>query len=674
MVFKDFINGLVIISLIFILSILITKKELLKFYVDDIVLLLPLFALGISMYSLLFFFDIATYKDFLINNSITEPRNLESTQIDYNFTLIPVFFGFISALFLMIKNQKKYLQICLNIILLIFSLQILSSGSRRGLFIYLSLILFLIFIQTLRLRRENSILKLLAQKSFIFLSLLFFLIFTTYIITLRTPYFYKNHFLEFIGSKNILITKDKITQKVMRYISIIDKSTTYKKIYNALWTPSFNPKDPDSSWGTRIHKSIFPLTGKNIEIVPSGIKGYQLDWSCNPSYYEGIDICESFSLITELKASDGDSFTSSVFCFVTEDFDGTSVTLSVDSRVITEKLVSGNLYANYNLQKRGEWQKLEINFTAKNGDIPIYISFLKNGVKDFSKLRGSVIFAFPQYQLVNSKKLSNSFSSCQIHSILEYNRCTKVDRLNSHLRYTLDNTLPVQNLSFILPNEIDSGKIKNQPFLNNSVHRMLSPSGYYPAGMMSFPLNVLIGQESPLIHEDPLRNWIAKLVSEDTTYQAPKSDIIVNKIQYSFTGDRTERWKFALIIFSKEFNWRQKIFGGGFNFLNWYGYYFLNDKTKSDYPHNPFLYILLYSGIFGLLLYIILLYKVFYYYFKYIKEYHLFFVFFLITYFFTFFSGGSPFDPPIMGFFIIMPFFIHSIQKNPKNDMKDVFI
>ena len=126
---------------------------------------------------------------------------------------------------------------------------------------------------------------------------------------------------------------------------------------------------------------------------------------------------------------------------------------------------------------------------------------------------------------------------------------------------------------------------------------------------------------------------------------------------------RYVRWQFAWQIFTKEFNWRQKVFGGGFNFLNWYGYYFLKDRTKTDYPHNPFLYILLYSGILGVSLYLFFLYKVFYFYLKYRKEYWIFFVFFLITFFFCFFSSGNPFDPPIMGFFMILPFFIHSVHK-----------
>jgi hypothetical protein len=65
----------------------------------------------------------------------------------------------------------------------------------------------------------------------------------------------------------------------------------------------------------------------------------------------------------------------------------------------------------------------------------------------------------------------------------------------------------------------------------------------------------------------------------------------------------------------------------------------------------------------GLIIYCYFLYKVFFYYIKYISEYPLLFIFFLITFFFSFFSGGSPFDPPIMGFFVILPFFIHSIHK-----------
>lgn len=68
--------------------------------------------------------------------------------------------------------------------------------------------------------------------------------------------------------------------------------------------------------------------------------------------------------------------------------------------------------------------------------------------------------------------------------------------------------------------------------------------------------------------------------------------------------------------------------------------------------------------------------KVFNYYIKYIREYPLLIIFFLITFVFTFFSGGSPFDPPVMGFFVMLPFFIHSVHKKDpvtkgKSDLKN---
>jgi O-antigen ligase len=175
-------------------------------------------------------------------------------------------------------------------------------------------------------------------------------------------------------------------------------------------------------------------------------------------------------------------------------------------------------------------------------------------------------------------------------------------------------------------------------------------------------LNTLI-DGSPQNDTDPIRNMASKFISEDTTYYPYKANIEATGNLTSFIGDRVLRWEFAYQIFRKEYTLKQKIFGGGFNFLNWYGYYFLHDKTQSDWPHNPFLSILLYSGIIGLLIYCFFIYKVFFYYLRYRKEYPLLFIFFLITFFFTFFSGGSPFDPPIMGFFVILPFFIHSIHK-----------
>jgi len=129
------------------------------------------------------------------------------------------------------------------------------------------------------------------------------------------------------------------------------------------------------------------------------------------------------------------------------------------------------------------------------------------------------------------------------------------------------------------------------------------------------------------------------------------------------TSSRKARWHYAAQVWKDEFRWHNKLFGHGFDYLDWYNKKFRDDTSVSDYPHNPFISILLYSGIIGFLLYLWLIYWVLKYYLFYRKGYGLFFIGFLMTFFFSFFSGTHPFDPPIMGFFIVLPFFIHLVNK-----------
>jgi O-antigen ligase len=185
----------------------------------------------------------------------------------------------------------------------------------------------------------------------------------------------------------------------------------------------------------------------------------------------------------------------------------------------------------------------------------------------------------------------------------------------------------------------------------------------YTSGFIGSDFKILPFEKMTFIEFGPMKRWIANCFSEDTTYKPPKSVLISDTTKESVQNNRTLRWKFAWQIFGNEYDLKNKIFGGGFTFLNWYGYYFLKDKTKSEYPHNPFLNILLYSGIAGLFLYLFLILKVFFIYSKYRNEYSFFLKSFIIVYFYSFFSGSNPFDPAVMGFFILLPFFIQSIHE-----------
>ncbi len=458
------------------------------------------------------------------------------------------------------------------------------------------------------------------QVLFLILTLLiFFLI----IIFPGTSIYFKNNILDRIGVKRLAYTKILINQTIYRYIHPFDKDITINSLYNKIWRPVFDPMDPDAWSGVGNYKVVQKLSGRNVEMIPVGSKGYLFDSTClgmaSPyhAYY--------FLLLRQDSVQEGDSVLISAYCYVTEDFNGSG------AAVRAEGSVKGNPDKFYDLNNKGCWQKLVLPLNCRKGIISTYLYMNKAGVANFSTLKGGVYFAYPEIKIISQKSIISDTSR-------------QISFLN---RYYFKNR------------EVDKSLSKNE-----------SPSFpaeiIYKSSFLNSDQNEHFAEVVIKDHHDPLRRWIAKLVSEDTVYHGFKANLVIDSIKDDFGEDRTSRWKFALEIFNKEYNWHQKILGGGFNSLNWYGYFYLKDKTRSDYPHNPFLSVLLYSGIIGLILYFILLYKVFFYYIRYFKEYKILAVFFIISFFFSFFSAGNPFDPPVMGFFVLLPFFIHSVHERER--------
>ena len=177
-----------------------------------------------------------------------------------------------------------------------------------------------------------------------------------------------------------------------------------------------------------------------------------------------------------------------------------------------------------------------------------------------------------------------------------------------------------------------------------------------------FPINSQLDNSQFYITNIRLANISRIQYQEKPRYQSEVRNL--NNLLFS---DRTSRWNYGVDCWNTRFKWYNKLFGHGFDYMAWYGEKFMGDPVKYDWPHNPFISILLYSGILGLLFYFWLLVKVVTFYYKYRREYGIAFIGFLLTFFFTFFSGNSPFDPPVMGFFMLLPFFIQSVHKNVKH-------
>jgi hypothetical protein len=580
------------------LTLIISSREHLAVFLRTFVILIIIFAILISFLGFLDLFGVVPYESyFLIERTTDSPF-----PYDNNFGLVPVLFSMVALLqYILFKKQKVSGILLCGILVGVFSAFVILSGSKRGIVLFSLIIAFVILTFIISLFRKKIISN--SARLGLGISILIFFVFTfgVYIFYTQISFTSKNEFLRRIGTKDLTDTKARLSSNTYKFYSLFKPNSSLREYDQKLWSKKFDSKDPGVGWaGTYDYETIFPLTGVNVEIVPEGSKGLLIDSSNKCDTWDG----DSYS-ITSLGRVDTDSAQIaeiSVFCYVSEDFNGNW------AKLILLYTRIGEIHSTYDLQNKGTWQKLTISDKCLTTTAESRFCFYKQGVTDFSSLRGYVIIAYPQFSLHGENGESGSLY------------ITKTDK---------------------------TGIFTNKHIL----------AGFFDISGLSEHIIF-----KPKI--DPIRNWVKRFVVEDTTYFGYKSRIEIKPSSGLFKNDdRFTHWQFSAKLFLKEYNWKQKIIGNGFDHLNWFGYYFLKDRTLSDWPHNPFLSVLLYSGIIGLSIYFFFLYKVFYYYLKYIKEYPLIFIFFIICFFFSFFSGGSPFDPPVMGFFVLLPFLIHYIHK-----------
>jgi hypothetical protein len=644
-IFKDVSNSIILLSIIFLMTFIVNRKEHLKDFIAILINLIITFSIIISIYNILSILNVFENTDPFYSTKKSFTSSI-TKNIDYNFAIIPILFGIICIIFKLTKT--KYIRKILgyNLIFILYSLSIFLSGSRRGMICYFGIVFLLFLIQIHLIFKKDSIfMKLRMVYFYLFLSVFFVSLFT-YEIMINTSSHFKQRVLSAIGSTNSFDTKTRITLAFFRYKSVFNKNTSYQDLYNSIWTTSwesdFDPRDPDSNWGTRTHSTIEKLMGNNVEIVPKNTKGYYMDSTCNPTTWGGN--AYSYTYIgKKIEVNQDDFIKASVFCFVSKDFNGDWARIIMGS---TKKgITSGK---NYNYLAKETWQKLTCSISCVKDSVDILLYFSKVGVTDFSTLKGSIIFAYPTIQIVRAQ--DSSFSDT-----LDFYQNARFDRQLRNSKRCFIKLPFFKTKDFNNTYNSQSPNAEFYDLLDENSQRMM-------IGSFSLVSNVLTILGSNNFDNDLIRRWASRFVSEDTTYFDLKKNLTLDSLSDNIINFRWSRWEFAIQIFTKEYNLKQKIFGGGFNFLNWYGYYFFGDKTRSDYPHNPFLSVLLYSGIFGLIIYLIFMYRVFFYYIKYLKKYKILAVFFIITFIFSFFSAGSPFDPPIMGFFVMLPFFIHYVH------------
>ena len=134
-------------------------------------------------------------------------------------------------------------------------------------------------------------------------------------------------------------------------------------------------------------------------------------------------------------------------------------------------------------------------------------------------------------------------------------------------------------------------------------------------------------------------------------------------------GNRADRIKFAFEIFN-DFTLSQKIFGNGFDYMIIFGNRYtvaLGLDFGYDYPHNPIISSLLYSGILGFLYSLFFISFLFYNICRYFFGIMSLSLVFIIHFFFILFSGNSLFGTPeflILGLIIMQ----YNVLNNSKSE------
>jgi len=316
-----------------------------------------------------------------------------SLTSDYNFYILFSFIGIISILFrLTYFNDKIHFSnnLIFPFLLLILSLNILFSYSRRGLVLLLLIMLLNVILLFYWYHKKEKLFKVVIVylSSFLVFSFMLVLFF-------KMPTQIKRNTLNKLG------IKDKSYQyffsTLLHRYSTIFTNHDYSYFQKVVWNEKPDPKNPDTGWNSRKSTLIFPLPGETKKIVPENTIGYKMDSTCDASIWNNN--AYSFTNISIFFNSDtittnNKFYYASVYCYVSKDFDGTWARISAQGEV------SGKVIQEYDLSKKGVWQKLSVCF-KNNGNIsPVYLYWAKYNVSDFSNLKGHVIFAYPEYLII----------------------------------------------------------------------------------------------------------------------------------------------------------------------------------------------------------------------------------------------------------------------------------
>jgi hypothetical protein len=214
---------------------------------------------------------------------------------------------------------------------------------------------------------------------------------------------------------------------------------------------------------------------------------------------------------------------------VSKDFNGSWVRIIRGATTLDK--VNGN---DYDLLKKGSWQKLNLEVKSDT-EVDILLYFSKQGETNFSNLRGYVIFAYPQIEIIERKD--------SLISNLEYKKIN-IEGSFAKLRHKKNIYINGNTYKHIIP-------FRNTKIATSSDTGIAAANQYSEAGIFNSLISLFSQLKPETADRDAIRTLAAKIVHEDTTYYAYKSELFVDTVSNKFIEYRVLGFEFALQIFLK---------------------------------------------------------------------------------------------------------------------------
>lgn len=482
---------------------------------------------------------------------------------------------------------------------------------------------------------------------------------------------------------------------------------------------TFDPNEP-LTWAGSTFKRVYPLTGTNVEIVPKNSVGLRVDKESLPRVWNNV--VYNFNTIVNIRfKSNNERIKTSVYAYVSNDFSGKNVRLSsggksyygnwassydLEKKGTWQHLIINNWgIANSEYYTGAYFDNPEsVDFSNLKGYV-IFASpsfrILNNDPRDPETYTASSYIREYPIEGKNAEIVPAGVAGARYTSITEGRQWKDLHHSTTEYWSVMANagdSVFASVYCYVSPDFNGSearlelrGKVSGQTVSKYNFNAkgewvLLQAKGvatensrvsgvymFSRRGVTDFStLTGYITFAYPQLVVKPAKT--ATIISKSTSFLAGISffesmgsyDSIPDSFELTmsndrFAGPRVDRWRYAWYLYKNEYTLVQKLIGSGFGYTFKFARKFHPEDPKRDYdyPHNPFLSVLLYSGLIGLILYIWFFTRTVYLYYVYRKEYWIMGVVFVISYFYSFFSSNSPFEPAFLGVMSVFPFIIH---------------